>query len=116
MRAKLDYEELPIHLCLQLKPRHNEHPAKCFANDGHQFYIFGGILQEERLKALFLVTWVPVPTISVSDFSRPIGIVVLSVNHMIRNLERALLYLFSSVSVEIALWSHVFLGLDSFPC
>jgi hypothetical protein len=50
-------------------------------------------------------------------FERPIGIVALSVNHMIRNLDRALqLYLFSSVSVEIALWSHVFLGLDGFPC
>jgi hypothetical protein len=32
---------------------------------------------------------------------------------MIRNLDRALLYLFSSVSVEIA---DVFLGLDGFPC
>jgi hypothetical protein len=40
-----------------------------------------------------------------------------SVHHyMIRNLDLALLYLFSSVSVEIALWSHVFLGLDGFPC
>jgi hypothetical protein len=34
---------------------------------------------------------------------------------MIRNLDQALLYLFSSVSVEIALWSHVFLELDGFP-
>jgi hypothetical protein len=28
---------------------------------------------------------------------------------MIRNLDRALLYLFSSVSVEIGLWSYVFI-------
>jgi hypothetical protein len=27
---------------------------------------------------------------------------------MIRNLDRALLHLFSSVSIEIALWSHIF--------
>jgi hypothetical protein len=47
---------------------------------------------------------------------RPIGIVALSVNRMIRNLDRAFLYLFSSVSVKIALWSHVFWGLDGFPC
>jgi uncharacterized protein (DUF58 family) len=46
-------------------------------------------------------------------FERPIGIVALSVNHMIRNLDRALLYSFSNVSVEIALWSHVFLGSDN---
>jgi hypothetical protein len=49
-------------------------------------------------------------------FERPIGMVALSVNHMIKNLDQTLLYLFSSVSVEIALWSHVFLGLDGFPC
>jgi hypothetical protein len=49
-------------------------------------------------------------------FERPIGIVALSVNHVIRNLDRALLHLFSSISVEIDLWSHVFLGLDDFPC
>jgi hypothetical protein len=49
-------------------------------------------------------------------FERPIGIVALSVDHMIRNFDRALLYLFFSVSVEIALWSHAFLGLDGFPC
>jgi hypothetical protein len=33
-----------------------------------------------------------------------------------RNLGRALLSVFSSVSVEIALWRHVFLGLDGFSC
>jgi hypothetical protein len=33
---------------------------------------------------------------------------------MIRNLGGALLFLFSSVFVEIALWSHVFLWLDGF--
>jgi hypothetical protein len=49
-------------------------------------------------------------------FECPIGIVALSVNHMIRNLDRVLLHLFSSVSVEIALWSHVLLRLDGFPC
>jgi hypothetical protein len=37
-------------------------------------------------------------------FERPIGIVALSVNHMIRNLDRALLHLFSSVSVETVFW------------
>jgi hypothetical protein len=36
-------------------------------------------------------------------FERPIGTVALSVDHMIRNLDGALLFLFSSVSVEIAL-------------
>jgi hypothetical protein len=36
-------------------------------------------------------------------FERPIGIVALSVNHIIRNFDGALLFLFSSVSVEIAL-------------
>jgi hypothetical protein len=36
-------------------------------------------------------------------FERPIGIVALSVNHMIRNLDGALVFLFSSVSVEISL-------------
>jgi hypothetical protein len=54
-----------------------------------------------------------VPTISVWDFQRPIGIVALSLT-MLRNLGRALLSVFSSVSVEIALWRHVFLGLDGF--
>jgi hypothetical protein len=49
-------------------------------------------------------------------FESPIGIIALSVNHIIRNLDQALLHLFPSVSVEIALWSHVFLGLDGFPC
>jgi hypothetical protein len=49
-------------------------------------------------------------------FERLIVIVALSVYHMIRNLDRALLHLFSSVSVAIALWSNVFLGLDGFPC
>jgi hypothetical protein len=50
-------------------------------------------------------------------FQRPIGIVALSLNHMLRNLVgRALLSVFSSVSVEIALWRHVFLGLDGFSC
>jgi hypothetical protein len=44
-------------------------------------------------------------------FERLIGIVALSVNHVIRNLDRAFLHLFCSVSVEIALWSHVFLEL-----
>jgi hypothetical protein len=63
-----------------------------------------------------LVTWVHVPTISVWDFQRPIGIVALSLNHMLRNLGRALLSAFSSVSVEIALWRHVFLELDGFSC
>jgi hypothetical protein len=57
-----------------------------------------------------------VPTISVSDFQRPIGIVAFSLNHMLRNLCRALLSVFSSVSLEIALWRHVFLGLDGFSC
>jgi hypothetical protein len=60
--------------------------------------------------------WVHVPTISVWDFQRSIGIVALSLNHMLRNLGRALLSVFSSVSVEIALWRHVFLGLDGFSC
>jgi hypothetical protein len=41
-------------------------------------------------------------------FERLIGIVALS-DHMIRNLDGALLFLFSSVSVEIALQRHVFL-------
>jgi hypothetical protein len=53
-----------------------------------------------------------VPTISVWDFQRPID--ALSLNHMLTNLGRALLSVFSSVSVEIALWRHVFLGLDGF--
>jgi hypothetical protein len=69
--------------------------------------------------SLLLVTWVHVPTIStisVCDFQRPIGIVALSLNHMLRNLGRALLSVFSSVSVEIALWRLVFLGLDGFSC
>jgi hypothetical protein len=44
-------------------------------------------------------------------FRQNIRKVALSVNHMIRNLDRALLYLFFSVSIAIALWSHVFLGL-----
>jgi hypothetical protein len=58
-----------------------------------------------------------VPTISVWDFQRPIGIVALvSLSHMLRNLGRALLSVFSSVSVEIALWRRVFLGLDGFSC
>jgi hypothetical protein len=57
-----------------------------------------------------LVTWVHVPTISVWDFQRPIGIVALFLNHMLRNLGRALLSVFSSVSVEIAQWRHVFWG------
>jgi hypothetical protein len=39
---------------------------------------------------------------------------LISVNHMIRNLDGALLFLFSSVSVEISLWSHIFLWLDGF--
>jgi hypothetical protein len=65
---------------------------------------------------VLLVTWVHVPTISVWDFQRPIGIVALSLNHMLRNLGWALLSVFSSVSVEIALWRHVFLGLDGFSC
>jgi hypothetical protein len=47
-------------------------------------------------KSTLLVTWVHVPTISVSDFQRPIGIVALSLNHMLRNLGRALLSVFSS--------------------
>jgi hypothetical protein len=55
-----------------------------------------------------LVTWVHARTISVWDFQHPIGIVALSLNHMLRNLGRALLSVFSSVSVEIALWHHVF--------
>jgi hypothetical protein len=38
----------------------------------------------------------------------------ISLNHMLRNLGRALLSVFSSVSVEIALWRQVFLGLDGF--
>jgi hypothetical protein len=41
-----------------------------------------------------------------SVFQRPIGIVALSLNHMLRNLGRALLFVFSSVSVEIAQWRH----------
>jgi hypothetical protein len=48
-----------------------------------------------------------------SVFQRPIGIVALSLNYMLRNLGRALLSVFSSVSVEISLWRHVFLGLDA---
>jgi hypothetical protein len=51
---------------------------------------------------------------SFSVFQRPIGIVALSLNHMLRNLGRALLSVFSSVSAEIALWRHVFWGLDGF--
>jgi hypothetical protein len=51
-----------------------------------------------------------------SIFQRPIGIVALSLNHMWRNLGRALLSVFSSVSVEIALWHHVFLGSYGFSC
>jgi hypothetical protein len=51
-----------------------------------------------------------------SVFQCPIGIVALSLNHMLRNLGRALLSVFSSVSVETALWRHVFLGLDGFSC
>jgi hypothetical protein len=53
---------------------------------------------------------------SVFHFQHPIGIVALSHNHMLRNLGRALLSVFSSVSVEIALWRRVFLGLDGFSC
>jgi hypothetical protein len=63
-----------------------------------------------------LVTWVHVPTISVRDFQRLSGIVALSLNHMLCNLGRALLSVFSSVSVEMSLWRHVFLGLDGFSC
>jgi hypothetical protein len=68
---------------------------------------------------LFWVTWVHVPTISVWDFQRLSASDWNSCfisNHMLRNLGRALLSVFSSVSVEIALWRHVFLGLDGFSC
>jgi hypothetical protein len=72
---------------------------------------WGLILETDNI---IIGQWVHVPTISVWDFQRSIGIVVLSL--MLRNLGRALLSVFSSISVEIALWRHVFLGLYGFSC
>jgi hypothetical protein len=70
-----------------------------------------------RKHIIFMFFWSRVFLYGIfSVIQRPIGIVALSLSHMLRNLGRALLAVFSSVSVEIALWRHVFLGLDGFSC